>query len=165
MTTGTVDARFSHPAATAPSWAEVETLLGAAELYWITTVRPDGRPHTVPLVGVWHDAAFVFCTGKGEQKVRNIEAGSAVTVTTGVNTWAAGTDAVVEGTPERVTGRQALAPLAAAWRDKYGADWDWQAEEETFVDADGSRPWVYVVRPTKVIVFAKAPHAQTTFRP
>ena len=28
----------------------------SAQPYWIT-VRTDGRPHAVPLVGVWHDGA------------------------------------------------------------------------------------------------------------
>jgi general stress protein 26 len=164
MTTGEIDTRFGHPDAQAPSWDEVERLLGEAELYWISTVRADGRPHVVPLVGVWHDGAFAFCTGRSEQKVRNLESGNAVAVTTGTNTWQAGTDVVLEGHAERVLGRDRLEPLAAAWRAKYGDDWAWSADDETFVDGDGSRPWVYVVRPEKVIVFAKDPHGQTTYR-
>ena len=162
---GSVDQRFSDPAAVAPSWDDVRAILGSAELYWLTTVRPDGRQHTTPLVGVWHDDAFAFCTGAGEQKSANLEAGPAVTVVTGTNTWQAGTDVVLEGAAERVTGLGRLEPLAAAWRGKYGSDWDWQAADETFVDGDGSRPWVYVVRPAKVLVFGKDPHAQVTFRP
>lgn len=31
--------------------AAAEELLAAAELYWITSVRSDGRPHVTPLVG------------------------------------------------------------------------------------------------------------------
>jgi len=39
-----------------------------AELFWITTVRVDGRPHVTPLVAVWLDDAIHFATGAGEQQ-------------------------------------------------------------------------------------------------
>ena len=45
----------------------------SAELYWLTTVRKDGRPHITPLVGAWVDDAFVFCTGPEEQKAQNLD--------------------------------------------------------------------------------------------
>ncbi len=93
-------------------------------------MRADGRPHVTPLVGVWHDGAFAFCTGDGEQKAVNLAANPEVVATTGTNTWQHGTDAVVEGRAERVTGTPALEPLAQAWRDKYGDDWAWQAGDD-----------------------------------
>jgi PPOX class probable F420-dependent enzyme len=165
MTTVTIDPRFGDPTASPPSWADVEQLLAGAELYWLTTVRADGRPHVTPLVGVWTDGVFAFCTGVGEQKQRNLTRSPLVAVTTGTNTWQAGTDVVVEGRAERVLGRDRLKPLADAWVAKYGKDWAWDADDEGFTDGDGSRPWVYVVPPDKVIAFGKDPHSQTTFRP
>lgn len=164
MTTGKIDLRFGDPAASAPDWASVERQLTSAELYWLTTVRVDGRPHTSPLVGVWHDGAFAFCTGLGEQKQRNLEHSPLVTVTTGNSSWQSGTDLVVEGRAERVTGRGRLEPLADAWQQKYGAAWAWDADEEGFTSGD-NHPHVYVVPPAKVIAFGKDPHAQTTYRP
>ncbi|GAA4706868.1 pyridoxamine 5'-phosphate oxidase family protein [Nocardioides conyzicola] len=165
MTTARIDQRFSVPAATALPWTEVERRLTDAELYWLTTVRADGRPHTTPLVGVWHDGGFAFCTGAGEQKHRNLEHSPLVTVTTGANTWQAGTDVVVEGSAVRVVGRERLQPLAEAWVRKYGEDWAWGADDDGFTDGDGTQPWVYVVPPAKVIAFGKDPHSQTTYRP
>ncbi|KQW48119.1 hypothetical protein ASC77_15950 [Nocardioides sp. Root1257] len=164
MTTGRIDDRFSAPTATALTWEAVAALLDAAELYWLTTVRSDGRPHVTPLVGVWSGGRFAFCTGPGEQKSANLEHSPLVAVTTGGNDWTSGTDVVVEGTAQRVTGRDQLLPLAAAWRRKYGEDWAWGADDEGFTDGDGSSPWVYVVPPAKVIAFGKDPHSQTTFR-
>jgi Pyridoxamine 5'-phosphate oxidase len=64
MTTGKIDPRYGDAAATAPPWDDIERLLTDAQLYWIITVRTDGRPHAVPLVGVWHDGAFAFCTAR-----------------------------------------------------------------------------------------------------
>ena len=68
-----LDKRFSDPEAVPTPWAVTATALERAELYWITTVRPDGRPHVTPLVGVADDGAVYFCTGLEEQKARNVK--------------------------------------------------------------------------------------------
>ncbi len=70
--TGKLDTRFSEASEPVP-WQQVSDALAAAELYWLTTVRSDGRPHITPLVGAWIDDAFVFCTGPEEQKAQNLD--------------------------------------------------------------------------------------------
>jgi general stress protein 26 len=157
----TFDTRFSE--AEEPSdWATVESVLDTAELFWLTTVRIDGRPHTTPLVGLWRDDAFVFCTGPEEQKARNLVERPAVTVTTGVNTWKDGLDVVIEGTAQRIVGRRDVTKLADAYREKYDGEWDFTAGEQGF-DGDGHLAHVFRVRPTKILAFAKSPHGQTRF--
>lgn len=57
------------------SWSEVrERLVSEAEgsTYWLATVRPDGRPHVVPVGAVWLDGALYFTTGQGTRKEKNI---------------------------------------------------------------------------------------------
>src|SRR3954464_6871258 len=137
MRTGQIDARFSYPTAAAPSWESVEALLDRAELYWLTTVRSDGRPHVTPVVGVWNNARFAFCTGVGEQKHVNLQDSPLVAVTTGNNGWNSGSDVVVEGSAQRVTGRERLRPLAGGWRRKYGDGWAGDGDDEGFTDGDG----------------------------
>ena len=168
--TGKLDARFSE--ATEPvSWQRVSDALAAAELYWLTTVRREGRPHTTPLVGAWIDSqeeqAFVFCTGPEEQKAQNLAHSTAVTVTTGVNTWKEGLDVVVEGNAERLTGRDMLTRLADAIREKYRGEWDFTPHDDGFGHTDESGhshiAYVFRVRPAKVLAFAKSPHGQTRF--
>ena len=90
------DARFSHPDAAATPWADTEKTLVEAELYWLTTVRADGRPHVTPLIGAWHEAAAWFITGHDEQKTRNLAHSPLVALTTGGNSWNRGHDVVVE---------------------------------------------------------------------
>jgi hypothetical protein len=159
----TLDTRFSE--AGAPSdWATVESALDAAELFWLTTVRMDGRPHTTPLVGLWHDESFVFCTGREEQKARNLVARPAVTVTTGANTWKDGLDVVIEGTAERIVGLGVVTKLADAYREKYDGEWDFTPGEQGF-DGGGHLAHVFRVTPTKILAFAKSPHGQTRFTP
>jgi nitroimidazol reductase NimA-like FMN-containing flavoprotein (pyridoxamine 5'-phosphate oxidase superfamily) len=172
MTTGQIDPRYGNASATAPPWADIERLLTDAQLYWIITVRVDGRPHAVPLVGVWHQGAFAFCTGPGEQKSRNLDANPQVAVTTGAmgaTGWASGKDVVVEGTATRVTDPEALQELADAWFAKYGEDWKFEVRGAEFVELSRSGgstaggAWVYRVAPTKVIAFGDA-HGQTAYR-
>jgi general stress protein 26 len=168
---GKLDARFSE--ATEPvGWQQVSDALAAAKLYWLTTVRKDGRPHITPLIGAWVDSqegqAFVFCTGPEEQKAKNLAASTAVAVTTGVNTWNDGLDVVVEGNAERVTGVDMVTRLADTVREKYCGEWDFTPEDAGFGHTDASGDshiaYVYRVSPGKVLAFAKSPHGQTTFR-
>ena len=50
----TLDPRFSDPAAAATGWEQTRRALEQAELFWITTVRADGRPHMTPLLSLIH---------------------------------------------------------------------------------------------------------------
>ena len=172
MPTGRIDPRYGDPSATAPPWEDIERLLTRAQLYWIITVRADGRPHAVPLVGVWHDGAFAFCTGSDEQKQRNLDANPHVALTTGstgMNGWDTGKDVVVEGTAVRVTDSDALQALADLWYAKYGEDWKFEVRGQEFVElshsggsTDGGA-CVYRVPAAKVIALGDA-HGQTTYR-
>jgi general stress protein 26 len=159
---GTLDARFGE-AAEPTDWATVASALEAAELFWLTTIRADGRPHTAPLVGIWVDESFVFCTGPEEQKYRNLEHHPEVTVVTGTNTWQAGLDVVIEGTAARVTGAPTLKALADGYRAKYDGEWDYESGDDGFGHTEGGVAHVFRVTPTKVFAFAKSPHGQTRF--
>lgn len=69
-----VDPRYGMPGAAPTSWEVVRRVLETAELFWISTVRTDGRPHVTPLTAVWLGDALHFCTGPGEQKAVNLAA-------------------------------------------------------------------------------------------
>src|SRR5262245_9219620 len=158
-----IDERFSDPGADPTPWAEALGALERAELYWITTVRSDGRPHVTPLVGVVDDGAAHFCTGATEQKFRNIEGNTQVALTTGNNSWDSGLDVVVEGTAVRITDGDALQHLADAYEAKYGSVWHFDVRDGAFDHGHGPTP-VFRVEPAKVLAFAKDPHAQTRYR-
>jgi hypothetical protein len=158
-----LDERFSDPKATATAWAEAERVLAEAELYWLTTVRRDGRPHVTPLVAVWVEGAMHFATGFGEQKAANLRSRPQVAITTGTNAWAHGLDVVVEGRAVRVTASEALRRLADAYEAKYGSVWHFDVGDGVFGAGDDAAA-VFAVRPAKVLAFAKDPHAQTGYR-
>lgn len=159
-----VDERFSDPEAEATPWPEALGVLERAELYWLTTVRADGRPHVTPLIGVVEDEVFHFCTGLEEQKGRNLAHNDHVALTTGNNAWAKGLDVVVEGQAVRITDDGELQRLAGAWEAKYGSEWHWEVADGMFRHSDGGGAAVFRVEPVKVMAFAKDPHGQTTYR-
>ena len=70
MTTATteLDARCSDPGAQPTSWENTLQAIKQAEIFWISTLRADGRPHVTPLVAVWLDDALHFSTGASEEK-------------------------------------------------------------------------------------------------
>ncbi|MER5514622.1 pyridoxamine 5'-phosphate oxidase family protein [Streptomyces sp. NPDC002763] len=158
---GVLDARYSSPGTRAHDWSEAEKLLTGAELFWLSTVRPDGRPHVTPLLAVWHDGALHFCTGPGERKERNLTGNPHVVLTTGTNGWDKGYDLTVEGEAVRVTDDGRLRELAAAWAAKYGPVWHYEVADGCFHHAPG-QALVFAVRPRKVLGFGKGePFSQT----
>ena len=172
MTTGTISPLYGDASATAPAWSDIDRRLADAQLYWIVTVRNDGRPHAVPLCGVWRDETFYFCTGDAEQKMRNLDHDSHVAVLAGhlgTDGWATGKDITVEGVAERVTDDDQLQSLAEEWRTKYDGDWVFEVREHRFFeltdqgDRQGDGAVVFRVPPSKVLVFGDE-HGQTTYR-
>jgi general stress protein 26 len=164
MTTPTVElhAGFSEPGAEAVPWADVDDVLTRSEMFWLSTVRRDGRPHVTPLPAVWLDGVLHFCTGDQEQKTANLQHQPACVLTTGTNRLHSGLDVVVEGVAVRVTERSRLERLAALWKSKL--DWDFQVGEDSFRDADGRNGLVFGVRPVKALSFRKGPYTQTRYR-
>ena len=68
-----LEPQFSSSNATPTPWAEASKRLEKAEVYWLSTVRPDGRPHITPLSAVWLGGALYFCTGPHERKAKNLD--------------------------------------------------------------------------------------------
>ncbi|MEW2396981.1 pyridoxamine 5'-phosphate oxidase family protein [Streptomyces sp. NPDC046862] len=159
-----LDTRYSSEGATAPAWPEAESLITEAELFWISTVRPDGRPHVTPLPAVWADGALHFCTGPEERKAQNLAENPQVVLTTGTNTWDQGYDLVVEGEAARVTDNDRLRELAAAWEAKYGSFWHFEVRNGHFHHG-GGQAVVFSVAPHLVFGFGKGePFSQTRWR-
>ena len=53
-------------------WSWAEQRLKKSHNYWITTVKPDGSPHTMVVWGLWQDGRFLFSTGSKSRKARNL---------------------------------------------------------------------------------------------
>jgi nitroimidazol reductase NimA-like FMN-containing flavoprotein (pyridoxamine 5'-phosphate oxidase superfamily) len=159
-----LDARFSEPDAQPISWEATREAIERAQLFWISTVRADGRPHVTPLVAVWLDGALCFSTGPGEQKAHNLAANPQVVLTTGCNDWRSGVDVVVEGRAVRVTDAARLQRLAQAWAEKWDGRWRYEVGADGFGHARHDAVAVYAVSPTKVLAFGKGTFSHTRHR-
>ena len=112
-----LDSQFSSNDATPIPWAEGRERLEGAEVYWISTVRPDGRPHVTPLLSVWLDGALYFCTGPDERKAKNLVRNPHCILATGCNALDEGLDVVVEGDAVGVSDYARLGRVADAYRE------------------------------------------------
>jgi hypothetical protein len=161
--TAELDTRFSAPGAVATPWEDVCRLIADAELFWISTVRVDGRPNVTPLPAVWDDGVLYFCTGAGEQKGINLARNAHCALTTGTNHWKQGIDVVIEGDAVRVRDDSRLRRLADAWAAKYHGDWHFDVENQAF-QGEGGEALVFEVVASKILAFAKGDFAQTRYR-
>jgi pyridoxine/pyridoxamine 5'-phosphate oxidase len=63
-------------------WSWAEQRLKGSHNYWITTVKPNGSPHTMVVWGLWQGRRFLFSTGSNSRKARNLERNQACIVST-----------------------------------------------------------------------------------
>jgi hypothetical protein len=156
---------FSSDQATPTPWSDAVRRLEEAEIFWISTVRPEGRPHVTPLIAVWLDGSLCFCTGPTERKAKNLAANPECVLTTGDSSIAAGLDVVVEGDAVRVRDRAELVRIAAAYEAKYGTQWRFEVGDEAFVNDGNGQAYVFEVTPRTVFGFGKGePFSQTRWR-
>lgn len=120
---------------------------------WLTAVRPEGAPHTRPVLAVWVDGQPFFASGEGTAKSRLLAGAPQVSLAFSVE----GMDAVVEGAAEPVLDRDRLAWVAAAYAERYG--WAPVPGEGELTGAQGAPtagppPYrVYTVVPSTVYAF------------
>ena len=100
-------------------WSWARERLVASHDYWLATVRPDGRPHVMPVWGVWHADALLFSTSPASRKAKNLEQRCEAVVTTETPRQ----PVVVEGVADLVTDHEAVAEFTAMSNAKYDADY------------------------------------------
>jgi hypothetical protein len=159
-----LDPRYSSPDAVPTPWPDALELLAAAELSWISAVRPDGRPHVTPLAVVVDDGSIVLCTGPDERKARNLAANPHCVLTTGCNRFD-GTDIVLEGDAVAITDEARLRRLAGTYAAKYPGIFDFEVRNGAFHSDGGGRALVFEVVPRKGFAFGKGDaFSQTRWR-
>jgi len=139
-------------------WPTALVLLEQAELFWVSSVRFDGRPHVTPVVAVWMDGALYFSSGPEEQKSRNLAANPHCAVTTGCNTGDERVDIVLHGEVEIVRDLSRLQRVADGFFAKYGSDSAFEvADDGTF----RGPALVYQLNPKQTLGFGKGPFSHT----
>jgi len=133
-------------------WSEARERLADADTYWLATVRPDGLPHLVPLLGAWVDGALCFVASPTSRKATNLAHDAHCVIATRREAL----DLVVEGTAAKVGDEARLHRAAEVCMTKYG--WPVTVHDGAFY-ADGAPsagppPYeVYEVAPTTAFGF------------
>jgi hypothetical protein len=96
-------------------WSKIDHWLLAFRTIWISTTRPDGRPHAVPVWYVWDGRSLYFISDRKLQKSKNLAQQPWTVVHAGD-----GDDVIIlEGQSEIVTETGELERIDAAYRTKY----------------------------------------------
>jgi hypothetical protein len=149
-----IDPEFSTPDAQPKSWSEARSILDAAEIYWLSTVRPDGRPHVTPVSAVLDGDALVFGTGPTERKAYNLAANTRCILTTGTNRLGDGFDIVVEGEAVRLTDAYVLRPISKAFIEKYAGMFTYDiGDDGSATNRGGGEVLLFRVTPVKAFGF------------
>jgi PPOX class probable F420-dependent enzyme len=98
------------------AWSWAEERLTASRNYWVTSLWPDGRPHSMPVWGVWDGRALWFSSGRRSRKARNLAADPRCVVTTEDATE----PVVVEGAAQLIDEREEIDRVAELMNAKYG---------------------------------------------
>jgi PPOX class probable F420-dependent enzyme len=96
-------------------WPKVVEWLTAARNYWVCTTRKDGRPHAMPVWGLWMDDTVWFSTDPESIKGRNLLTRPDVVV----HLESGDEVCVLEGKAERVSDPGALARFDDRYEQKY----------------------------------------------
>lgn len=131
-------------------WEWAESRLVAARNYWVTTVSGAGRPHSLPVWGVWLPARqrFWFSCAVDSRKRRNLAANPAIVIAPEDTVEVVSVEGIA--TPVDVA---ASADAIAAYLAKY---WDDPAEHEgmeEFLEANA----MFEVRPERAFGIIERP--------
>jgi uncharacterized pyridoxamine 5'-phosphate oxidase family protein len=160
-----LDSGFSSDDALPTTWFAARDGLEQAQVFWLSTVRPDGRPPVTTLLAVWRKPALYFCTGRDERKARNLAQNPNCVLTAGHGALE-GLDLVVEGRAVSISDRLELRNVADACETKC---------DGRFTEPTGTRfglgdqirrgdALVYRVAPVTAFGFAKDTFGQTCWR-
>jgi hypothetical protein len=101
-------------------WAWATERLASSRGYWLSTTRPDGRPHVTVVWGVWLHDAFLFATFAQSRKARNLAANFNCVVCPDQADEAV----IVEGVAEQVIDPARCGQFHAAYATKYQEEID-----------------------------------------
>ena len=136
--------------ATITPWSEAREQFELVDKYWLATVRPDSRPHVMPLFGIWFGDVFYFTSNSAARKARNISQNSHCVITAAGKTL----DLVIEGEAVKVRDEDDLHHVAGLYSSKYG--WHLEVNDGAYLadygaPSAGPPPYeLYEVRPVTV---------------
>jgi len=96
-------------------WKWANDRLTKSRNYWLSTVRPDGRPHVMPIWGVWIDNVFYFSTSPKSRKAQNLKKNPACVLMTDDAVHAV----IVEGRARKISNIREVRRVDGVYYRKY----------------------------------------------
>lgn len=121
-------------------WGWAEMHLRQSHDYWVASVRPDGKPHVMPVWGAWNQGAMWFSSSGKSRKALNLKDNPRCTITTDD----AQNPVVVEGEAELITNMALIAIFLNRLNAKYQQNY-------TLDFMDPNLNACFRVKPVKVI--------------
>lgn len=140
-------------------WEAVEARLRESQHYWMSTTRPDGRPHVVPRWGVWLESRFWYDGSPATVHSKNVRANQACTLH-----LESGAEVVIlEGAsrPAEPPGLDRGGRIAREFRRKY-ADHGYSPADDAWEGTDAGGLMVFT--PIKALAWFEFPTDVTRFR-
>ncbi len=96
-------------------WSWAEEALEKSRNYWINSTRADGRPHAMPVWGLWYEGQLFFGSGRKSVKSRNLLADprAVVHLESGDNV------VILEGTMAEITDPKQYIDIFKQYAKKY----------------------------------------------
>jgi general stress protein 26 len=134
-------------------WSDVERRLEVASVYWISSTRPDGRPHVIPRDGTWLDGGLYYGGSPETVHHRNITSNPHVVVHIGDGQEAIIVEGAVEIEKPTEEMAQRLSDKSFAKYPQYGR-----------LDPSLYLGGVSVLRPRRVLAWTSFTENATRFR-
>jgi nitroimidazol reductase NimA-like FMN-containing flavoprotein (pyridoxamine 5'-phosphate oxidase superfamily) len=147
---------FAPENAVLTPWSEAEAGLVAAKTYWLATTRSDGRPHVMPVWGVWLDNKFFFSTSTTSRKGKNLAQNPHCTISVSRHAI----DIVVEGKAAFVRDDALAQRVADLYSPKY--EWPVTVRDSGIYGENGDGGPLYVLTPTVAFGFGAAENFTAT---
>jgi hypothetical protein len=122
----------SAPGSSTLDWSVVRGHLTETVSFLLTSIRPDGRPHVMPVHGIWLDGAMYLCTPEITRKARNLAGNPNCVMSVGLGTL----DLIVEAQAGQVSDDDELRAVGDAYAAKY--QWKVTVADGTYLADNGS---------------------------
>ncbi len=100
-----------------PKDAHIDQRLRTEPIIWLATVRPNGRPHLIPVWFFWDGETITIYSQPNNQKMRNLQ--HSATVTLALNTANDGDDVVIVEGKAELPGKSSQTMNNPAYLEKY----------------------------------------------
>jgi hypothetical protein len=134
------------------AWDDVRARLTDAQTYWLATTRPDGRPHVVPVDGIWFDDVWWYGGAPDTVHMRAVAAEPRAVMHLPDPLRAV----IVQGVVRRTNPAPERAELMAEMSNEKYAHYGYQNDASAYAEA-------YGLHPSRVLAWSQFPTDATRF--